>query len=53
EVVDWQFVINICQDVNEDMEVSKGDGKFVDTSKKEESVKRKEEAVKRNEEPVK
>ncbi|GKC14426.1 hypothetical protein Tco_1011208, partial [Tanacetum coccineum] len=39
--------------VNEDMEVSKGDVKFVDTSKKEESVKRKKEAVKRNEEPLK
>lgn len=39
--------------VNEDMEVSKGDGKFLDTTKKEEAVKRKEEAVKRNEEPLK
>lgn len=39
--------------VNEDMEVSKGDGKFVDTTKKEEYVKRREEAVKRNEEPIK
>ncbi|GJW24668.1 RNA-directed DNA polymerase, eukaryota [Tanacetum coccineum] len=39
--------------VNEDMEVSKGDGIFVDTTMKEELVKRKEEAVKRNEEPLK
>nr|GEU91276.1 hypothetical protein [Tanacetum cinerariifolium] len=39
--------------VNEDMEVSKGDGIFVDTKLKEELVKRKEEAVKRNDEPLK
>nr|GEX37636.1 reverse transcriptase domain-containing protein [Tanacetum cinerariifolium] len=39
--------------VNEDMEVSKEDGIFVDTKMKEELVKKKEEAVKRNDEPLK
>ncbi|GKA79162.1 hypothetical protein Tco_0785758 [Tanacetum coccineum] len=66
EVADWQSILNICHVVNEGMEVSKEDGKFVDTTKKGKSVKRKEETVKkkrgtskeskkcirRNEEPI-
>ncbi|GJU70749.1 hypothetical protein Tco_1262154 [Tanacetum coccineum] len=39
--------------VNEDMEVSKGDDKLVDTTKKEEAVKRKEQKLANDAEEMK